>query len=415
MTLIVQKFGGTSVGSLDRIKNVANKILKEYNEGNKVVVVVSAMSGETNRLVGLVKDSCKMFGKDGITGDILAEYDSVISTGEQVSAGLLASMLILMGYKARSFLAWQVGFETNDDFSKASIEQINGKKIMSYVNDGIIPIITGFQGVYLKTDRITTIGRGGSDTSAIAIAAAVKADRCDIYTDVDGVYTCDPRIVKNAKKLDEIGFEETIEMASAGSKVLHPRCVILAMNYGVVTRVLSSFAENNSGGSILKKDNEIMERKIVTAISLDQNDVQIALFGIDDKPEIRFEIFDVLAAKSVNVDMIVQCPSQTSKTDIAFTINSSDLQIALDCINSFKDKIKFEKMEVREDVSKVSVIGAGMKIHAGVAAKTFGVLAKEGINIISITTSEIKISFLVATKYAELAARALHDAFELDK
>jgi len=414
--LIVQKFGGTSVGSLDRIKNVTTKVLKEFNDGNKVVVVVSAMSGETNKLVGLVKDSCKMFGKDGITTDVLSEYDSIISTGEQVSAGLLASMLILMGYKSKSFNAWQVGFKTNNDFSKASIEQIESKAIMDYVKSGGIPIITGFQGIYDQDKRITTIGRGGSDTSAVAIAAAIKADRCDIYTDVDGVYTCDPRIVKNAKKLDEIGFEETIEMASAGSKVLHTRCVILAMNYGVVTRVLSSFADNNCGGSILKSDNSIMERKIVTAISLDQNDVQIALFGLEDKPGICYQVFDPLAKKSINVDMIVQCPSssQKQKTDLAFTINNTDLHRAMECINELKSNLSIENIEVRENVAKVSVIGAGMKIHPGVAAKTFQTLAKEGINIISITTSEIKISILVSTKYAELAARSLHDAFSLN-
>ena len=415
MSLIVQKFGGTSVGSLDRIKNVANKVLKEFNDGNKVAVVVSAMSGETNRLVSLVKDSCKMFGKEGITNEVLGEYDAVISTGEQVSAGLLATMLVLMGHKSKSFNAWQIGFKTNNDFSKASIEQIESRQIMDYINQGGIPIITGFQGFYESDSRVTTIGRGGSDTSAVAIAAAIKADRCDIYTDVDGVYTCDPRVVKNAKKLDEIGFEETIEMASAGSKVLHTRCVILAMNYGVVTRVLSSFAENNSGGTILKSDDDIMERKIVTAISLDQNDVQISLFGLENKPGVSYKIFDPLAKKNINIDMIVQCPSgsERNKTDMAFTVNNADFHRAIETINSCKSDIGFESVEVKEDIAKISVIGAGMKIHAGVAAKAFEVLARENINIIAISTSEIKISILVGTKYAELATRALHDVFEL--
>jgi len=413
MALIVQKFGGTSVGSLDRIKNVANKVLAEINQNNRPVVVVSAMSGETNRLVGLMKDSCKMFGKEGITNEILGEYDAVISTGEQVSAGILASMIIQMGHKARSFNAWQVGFKTNAEFSKASIENIESEAIMKFVLDGGIPIITGFQGMFEGERRITTIGRGGSDTSAVAIAAAIKADRCDIYTDVDGIYTCDPRVVKNAKKIDEVGFEEMVEMASSGSKVLHVRSVILAMNYGVVTRVLSSFGEDNSGGSILKCDSKIMEKKIVTAISLDQNDVQIALFGTDNKSSTCFKIFDALAKKNINVDMIVQCPNgkETTKTDLAFTINNAELHRGVESVKALQLELGFTNIEIREDVAKVSVIGAGMKIHAGVAAKTFEILARENINIIAVSTSEIKISILVEQKYAELATRALHDEF----
>jgi len=405
------------MGSLDRIRNVANKVLNEYLAGNKVAVVVSAMSGETNRLVGLVKDTCKMFGKNGLSSEVLPEYDAIISTGENVSAGLLAAMLSLMGYKSKSFNAWQLGFYTDNSFSSASIDNIKTDDINAFIEQGGIPIVTGFQGIYKEESRITTIGRGGSDTTAVALAAAMRADRCDIYTDVDGVYTCDPRIVKNAKKLDEIGFEEVVEMASSGAKVLHTRCIIIAMNYGVVTRVLSSFGEDNSGGTILKNDSDIMEKKVVTAVSIDTNEVQIALFGVVDRPGVCSGVFAPLAALNINVDMIVQCPSsgQSGKTDLAFTINNSDIQRAVECIETNKNTIGYDKFEMKENVSKVSVIGAGMKTHSGVAAKAFDVMSKEGINIIAISTSEIKISMLIDTKYTELAARSLHDGFGLDK
>ncbi len=413
--LVVQKFGGTSMGSLDRIRNVASKVVKEYLESKNLVVVVSAMSGETNRLVGLVKDLCKIFGKNGITDDVLSEYDSIISTGENVSAGLLASMLCLMGYKSRSFNSWQLGFLTNDSFSSASIENIDTKVLIDFMKDGGIPIVTGFQGFNQKTNRVTTIGRGGSDTTAVAIAAALKADRCDIYTDVDGVYTCDPRVVKNAKKLKEVGFEEVVEMASSGAKVLHTRCIVIAMNYGVLTRVLSSFGEDNSGGTILKKDSDIMEKKVVTAVSIDSNEVQIALFGLVDRPGISSAVFKPLADLNINVDMIVQCPSygQSGKTDLAFTINNSDLQRAIECIERQKTTICYEKLDIKDGVSKISVVGAGMKTHSGIAAKAFDIMSNEGINIIAISTSEIKISMLIDLKYTELAARALHDGFNL--
>ncbi len=405
MKLIVAKFGGTSVGTIDRIKSVVIKIKNEVKNGNSVIVVVSAMSGETNRLIKLVESLTNNFRT--------SEYDTVISSGEQVTSGLIAIALNEAGIKAKSYQGWQIPFETDNSFSKANIKEINKDKILSDLNDDYVIVVPGFQGVY--KNRITTLGRGGSDTSAVALAAAFGAERCDIYTDVDGIYTADPRIVANALKLETITFEEMLELASQGAKVLQTRSVALAMNYNVKLQVLSSF-ENKSGTFIINERQKSMEKMIISGITYTSNEAKITLFNVIDKPGQAAMIFGALADQGINVDMIVQTSTKDGEaTDITFTILKSDLSSAKEIIESLKSAIRFNNMVEDSKVSKVSVVGNGMRTKPGVAKTMFKTLADNNINIQVISTSEIKISVLISSDYTELAVRTLHDAFGLGK
>ena len=410
--LIVQKFGGTSVGNIDRIKNVANKVSNELKKQNKVIVVVSAMSGVTNQLVEYCNSVSNL-----LSANSQKEYDSIVATGEQITCGLLALQLQSMGYKARSFLGWQVPILTDNTHSKARIESIDGSFLLKTLEEFDVIVIAGFQGV-ANNNRITTLGRGGSDTSAVAIAASVKADLCDIYTDVDGVYTTDPRITDKARKLNKVSYEEMLEMAYSGSKVLQTRSVVMAMVHNVRVRVLSTFAEvnENSGTILVNNEEEIMEKHVITGISYSKNDVQIALIGMPDHPGLSSTIFGNLASQEVNVDMIVQNISVDNKTiDITFTINKDELAKAKVTIEEVAGQLQYQKMLINEDIAKISIIGVGMISHSGVAHTMFKTLAEKGINILLISTSEIKISVLIAKEYGELAVRVLHTAFELDK
>lgn len=406
MALIVQKFGGTSVADIERIKHVATIVKKEIDQGNRVVVVVSAMSGKTNELVGWVESL------SSLTSDAaLKEYDSVVSSGEQVTSGLLALALQEMGVKARSWLGWQVGLETCSMHGKARIRDIKADLLIESVNNGAVAVIAGFQGV-TEEGRIATLGRGGSDTSAVAIAAAIKADRCDIYTDVDGIYTTDPRIVPKARKLHKVAYEEMLEMASLGAKVLQIRSVEMAMKHGVVVQVLSSFADKP--GSLLVDEEEVVERRLVTGVTYSRNEAQITLTKVPDKPGIAAEIFAPLTEKEINVDMIVQNISEDGTTDFTFTLPKGDTDIAVSVLESDKAAIGYKAMLVDKNVAKISVVGVGMRSHAGLAQKMFQTLAEKNINILVISTSEIKISVLIKEEYTELAVRALHTAYELD-
>ena len=405
MKLIVTKFGGTSVGTIDRIKSVATRIKNEVNNGYNVIVVVSAMAGETNRLIKLV---------ESLTNDYrTSEYDTVISSGEQVTSGLLAIALNELGIKSKSYQAWQIPFETDNNFSKANIKEIKKDKILFDLNDGYVIVVPGFQGVH--KNRVTTLGRGGSDTSAVALAAAFGAERCDIYTDVDGVYTADPRIVANALKLETITFEEMLELASQGAKVLQTRSVALAMNHNVKLQVLSSF-ENKKGTFIINERQKSMEETIISGITYTSNEAKITLFNVIDKPGQAAMIFGALADQGINVDMIVQTSTKDGEaTDITFTVLKSDLLSTKEIIENLKNTIKFKNMVEDSKVSKVSVVGSGMRTKPGVAKTMFKTLADNNINIQVISTSEIKISVLVSSDYTELAVRTLHDAFGLGK
>ena len=405
MKLIVTKFGGTSVGTIDRIKSVAKRIKKEVNNGYNVIVVVSAMAGETNRLIKLV---------ESLTNDYrTSEYDTVISSGEQVTSGLLAIALNELGIKSKSYQGWQIPFETDNNFSKANIKEIKKDKILFDLNDGYVIVVPGFQGVY--KNRITTLGRGGSDTSAVALASAFGAERCDIYTDVDGVYTADPRIVANALKLETITFEEMLELASQGAKVLQTRSVVLAMNYNVNLQVLSSF-ENKKGTFIINERQKNMEETIISGITYTLNEAKITLFNVIDKPGQAAMIFGALADQGINVDMIVQTSTKDGEaTDITFTVLKSDLSSTKEIVENLKSTIKFKNMVEDSKVSKVSVVGNGMRTKPGVAKTMFKTLADNNINIQVISTSEIKISVLISSDYTELAIRTLHDAFGLGK
>ena len=405
MKLIVTKFGGTSVGTIDRIKSVAAKIKNEVNSGYNVIVVVSAMAGETNRLIKLV---------ESLTNDYrTSEYDTVISSGEQVTSGLLAIALNELGIKSKSYQAWQIPFETDNNFSKANIKEIKKDKILFDLNDGYVIVVPGFQGVH--KNRVTTLGRGGSDTSAVALAAAFGAERCDIYTDVDGVYTADPRIVANALKLETITFEEMLELASQGAKVLQTRSVALAMNHNVKLQVLSSF-ENKKGTFIINERQKSMEETIISGITYTSNEAKITLFNVIDKPGQAAMIFGALADQGINVDMIVQTSTKDGEaTDITFTVLKSDLLSTKKIVENLRSTIKFNNMVEDSKVSKVSVVGSGMRTKPGVAKTMFKTLAENNINIQVISTSEIKISVLVSSDYTELAIRTLHDAFGLGK
>ena len=404
MKIVVLKFGGTSVADVPQIKKIALKIKLEVELGYKVITVVSAMSGVTNNLINLVKN----------TSDIppYSEYDTVLSTGEQVTSALLAIALVKLKIKARSWLGWQIPIVTDNTYGKSVIEEIKTENILNDLEINQVAIVSGFQGVS-NDNRITTLGRGGSDTTAVAMAASFLADRCDIYTDVDGVYTTDPRIVKSAKKLEIITYEEMLELASQGAKVLQTRSVALAMKYGVKLRVLSSF-ENLPGTSIIKEENN-MEKSEISGIAHSLNEAKITLSGVPDQPGQAADIFGTLAQHSINVDMIVQSSSINQEvTDITFTIPETDLLIAEKAIKQLQKKISFNKFTSDTNVVKISVVGNAMRTQSGMAKTMFETLARNQINIHVISTSEIKISVLISADYYELAMRSLHSAFGLD-
>ena len=404
MKLVVLKFGGTSVADVPQIKKIASKVKKEVNRGYKVIVVVSAMAGVTNNLIDLVKSTSD--------SPAYSEYDVVLSTGEQVTSALLAISLKNLNIKARSWLGWQVPIISDLSYGKAVIEEIKTDQICEFLKKNQVAIISGFQAV-TKENRITTLGRGGSDTSAVAIAAAFSAESCYIYTDVDGVYTTDPRIVKSAKKLDLITYEEMLELASQGAKVLQTRSVALAMKYNVTIKVLSSF-EDLPGTSIIKEERN-MEKSEISGIAHSLNEAKITLSGVPDKPGQAAEIFSALAKHSINVDMIVQSSSINHEaTDITFTIPETDLVIAEKTIKKIQNKIGFNKFITDTNVVKISVVGNAMRTQSGIAKTMFETLANNQINIHVISTSEIKISVLISSDYYELAMRSLHTAFSLD-
>jgi aspartate kinase len=414
MSRLVMKFGGTSVGDVERIRRVARLVAAERRPGRGLAVVVSAMSGETNKLVALADDAGK-----GLTGERFDdEYDVVVATGEQVTTGLLALALRAMGVQARSWQNWQVRIESDTAHGKARITGIDAGKLGAAIDAGEVAVIPGFQGV-TSEDRIATLGRGGSDTSAVAVAAALGAERCDIYTDVDGVYTTDPRITSKARKLDRISYEEMLELASLGSKVLQTRSVELAMAKKVPVRVLSSFVEPGEAaadtGTIVCDEDEIVEKQIVAGIAYSRDEAKVSLKGLQDNPGVAAEIFGRLADANINVDMIVQAPSRSEgKVNMTFTVPEREADRAAALMEDAKDQIGFERTEVKKDVSKVSVIGVGMRSHVGVAKIMFEALSRRGINIENISTSEIKISVLIDSSYTELAVRALHTAYGLD-
>ena len=414
MALIVHKYGGTSMGSTDRIKNVAARVAKWHDAGHQIVVVPSAMSGETNRLIGLAK--AIMDQPDP------RELDMIASTGEQVSVGLLAMALLAIGKDAVSYTGWQVGIRTDSSFTKARIQSIDDTRVRGDLEAGKIVIITGFQGVD-EQGNISTLGRGGSDTSAVAIAAALKADECLIYTDVDGVYTTDPRIVDEARRLSKITFEEMLELASLGSKVLQTRSVEFAGNYRVPTRVLSSLTdplmpleeEAKSGTLISFEEESNMEQAVISGIANHRDEAKITVLGVPDKPGVAFHILGPVSEANIEVDMIIQNVSVDGKTDFTFTVSRNDYQRALAVLEAQKDVLGFARLVGDAKVSKVSAVGVGMRSHVGVASQMFRTLADEGINIMMISTSEIKISVLIDEKYMELAVRALHKAFGLEQ
>jgi aspartate kinase len=397
------KFGGTSVADLDRIKNVARRVKAEVDAGNEVAVVVSAMSGVTNQLVGWCQDLSPMFDA--------REYDAVVATGEQVTAGLTAIALQTLGIEARSWQGWQVAVETDGQHSKARIQSIDSEELLTRMAQGQVAVMAGFQGIG-PDNRVTTLGRGGSDTSAVALAAALKADRCDIYTDVDGVYTTDPRIVPGARKLNKITYEEMLELASVGAKVLQTRSVELAMKERVRVQVLSSFTD--APGTMVVDEDEVVEQEIVAGIAYSRDEAKVTVRRVPDRPGIAAAVFGPLADAHVNVDMIVQNVSEDGTTDMTFTVGKTDFLRAQAVLEEAKKEIGYAEITADQDVSKISVVGVGMRSHAGVAGTMFKTLADEGINIQVISTSEIKVSVLVAAKYTELAVRALHTAYRLD-
>jgi aspartate kinase len=403
MARIVMKFGGTSVADLDRIKNVARRVKAEVDNGNEVAVVVSAMAGVTNQLVGYCQSLSPLFDA--------REYDAVVATGEQVTAGLVAIALQELGQEARSWQGWQVAVETNGEHGKARIESIEGEELIERMKLGQVPVVAGFQGIG-PDNRVTTLGRGGSDTSAVALAAALKADQCDIYTDVDGIYTTDPRIVPNAKKLSKITYEEMLELASVGAKVLQTRSVELAMKERVRVQVLSSFAD--IPGTLVVDEEEVVEKEIVAGIAYSRDEAKITVRRVPDRPGIAAAVFVPLSEANINVDMIVQNVAEDGTTDMTFTVGKTDMARALRCLEQAKSEIGFTEIISDPNVAKLSVVGVGMRSHAGVAGTMFKTLADRGINIQAITTSEIKVSVLVAAEYTELAVRALHTAYELD-
>lgn len=417
MARIVMKFGGTSMAGIERIRRVAARVKREWEAGNQVAVVVSAMAGETDRLVGFCREASSLYDPK--------EYDVVVAAGEQITSGLLAIALQAAGVPARSWLGWQLPIDTSDAFSKARIGEIGTDALLASMGAGEVAVIPGFQGVH--EGRLTTLGRGGSDTSAVAVAAAVKADRCDIYTDVDGVYTTDPRIVPRARKLKRVTYEEMLELASVGAKVLQTRSVGLAMKEGVRVQVLSSFTGDDAPmadtlpGTMIVGEEEIqdVERQLITGIAHDKNEAKITLTAVPDKPGAVASIFTPLADASINVDMIIQniahqSAGSASATDVTFTVPAADLARSLEILAQQQDAIGFTGISHDTRVAKVSVVGVGMRSHAGVAATMFQTLGARGINIQAITTSEIKVSVLIEEDYTELAVRVLHTAYGLD-
>ena len=404
MARIVMKFGGTSVADLDRIRTVAGRVKREVEAGHEVAVVVSAMAGVTNGLVRWCQELSPLHDA--------REYDTVVSTGEQVTSGLVAIALQAVGVEARSWQGWQVPVRTDGSHGKARVEAIEGEELVRRMLDiGQVPVVAGFQGIG-PLGRVTTLGRGGSDLSAVALAAAVKADRCDIYTDVDGIYTTDPRIVPRARKLERISYEEMLELASVGAKVLQTRSVELAMKQRVRVQVLSSFEDKP--GSLVVDEDEIVEQPLVSGIAYSRDDAKVTLRRVPDRPGIAASVFDALAGANVNVDMIVQNVGADGSTDMTFTVGKADLARAQDVLGRARDELGFEALLADPEVAKISVVGIGMRSHTGVANTMFRALAEKNINIQVISTSEIKVSVLVAADYTELAVRALHTAYGLD-
>jgi len=404
MARIVMKFGGTSVADLDRIRNVARRVKREVEAGHQVAVVVSAMSGATNQLVKWCQDLSPLHDA--------REYDTVVATGEQVTTGLLAIALQAEGIEARSWQGWQVPIRTDGAHGKARVDSIEGDELVRRMEGGQVPVVAGFQGIESARGRITTLGRGGSDLSAVALAAALKADRCDIYTDVDGIYTTDPRIVPRARKLGRISYEEMLELASVGAKVLQTRSVELAMKERVRVQVLSSFEDRP--GSLVVDEDEIVEKPIVSGIAYSRDEAKVTLRRLPDRPGVAARVFGPLSAGNVNVDMIVQNVGADGTTDMTFTVGRADLPRARDILERGRGEIGFGEILADDNVAKISVVGIGMRTHAGVASTMFSTLAERGINIQVISTSEIKVSVLVAADYTELAVRALHTAYGLD-
>ena len=404
MALIVQKFGGTSVGDLDRIRNVASRVKSEVESGNQVAVVVSAMAGTTNQLVSWARDIGPMHDA--------REYDNSVATGEQVTVGLLAIALQNMGVDARSWLGWQIPVHTDEVHGAARIQSIDTGVMRERLATGQVAVVAGFQGL-APDGRISTLGRGGSDTSAVALAAALNADRCDIYTDVDGVYTTDPRIAPRAQKLDQISFEEMLEMASLGAKVLQTRSVAMAMRHNVNLQVRSSFTD--APGTLVVNEDAIVEQEKISGIAYSPDEAKLTIQGLPDRPGIAAAIFGTLAENHINVDMIVQtAASEGQKTDITFSLGRGDLAKALEIIEASRGSLGFDGVDAKDDVTKISVVGMAMRSQPGVARTMFETLAERGINIEVISTSEIKISVLIAAEYTELAVRSLHAAFGLD-
>jgi aspartate kinase len=404
MARIVQKFGGTSVADVGRIQAAAKKVKAELDGGNQVAVVVSAMAGATNQLVDWVRQVSPLHDP--------REYDVVVASGEQVTVGLMALALQELGIDARSWLGWQIPLITDDAHGKARILDVKTEGLIRRMQDGQVPVLAGFQGVGPES-RVSTLGRGGSDTSAVALAAALKADRCDIYTDVDGVYTCDPRIVAKARKLDKITYEEMLEMASQGAKVLQTRSVEMAMNHRVRLRVLSSFEDGP--GTLVVDEEEIVEKEVVSGIAYSRDEAKITLLKVPDRPGVAAAVFGPLSDANINVDMIVQNVSDDGRTtDMTFTVTKGDSARATKALEGKRKELGFERIVTDTNVAKISVIGVGMRSHAGVALAMFRTLAERGINIQVISTSEIKISVLVAEEYTELALRSLHTAYNLD-
>ncbi|MCW2338089.1 aspartate kinase [Sphingobium sp. B2D3A] len=409
----MMKFGGTSMAGMERIRNVALRVKHEVGLGNEVAVVVSAMAGETDRLVNFCKEASPLYDP--------AEYDVVVAAGEQVTSGLLAMTLKALGVDARSWLGWQLPIRTSEAHSKARIDTVETEGLLAAMTSGQVAVIPGFQG-QMESGRVSTLGRGGSDTSAVAVAAAVQADRCDIYTDVDGVYTTDPRIVSRARKLDKVTYEEMLELASVGSKVLQTRSVALAMKEKVRVQVLSSFdapGDDPEPGTMIVSEAEIeesdMERQLITGIAHDKNEAKIIVTRVPDKPGAVASIFGPLADASINVDMIIQNDSKdNAETDVTFTVPRTDLARSVDILEKLQDEIGFRRIITDDQVAKISVVGVGMRSHAGVAATMFKTLAERGINIEAISTSEIKVSVLIDEDETELAVRVLHTAYGLD-
>jgi len=406
IVLIVQKYGGTSVANVERIKAVAERVVASAKAGNKVVVVVSAMAGETDKLIG--------FAHQISPAPSEREMDLLLSSGERVTSALTAIAIEALGHKAMAFTGRQMGIITDTVHTKARIEKITGERAKRVIDEGYIVVVAGFQGITEGNDDVTTLGRGGSDLSAVAIASSLEADLCEIYTDVDGVYTTDPNIVPEARKLDKISYEEMLELASLGAKVLQTRSVEFAMKYDVPVVVRSSF--NNNPGTLVTKEDEEMEKVVVSGVAYDKNQAKITVVGVPDKPGIAAKVFKDIAGANIVVDMIVQNVSSDGKaTDISFTVARTDGKKATKLTEEISKELGAKGVAVKEDIAKISVVGVGMRTHSGVAAKMFETLAKHGINIMMISTSEVKVSCIISAKYTELAVRVLHDAFELAK